>query len=131
MIIIFFITAVVFLILDGLWLGLIARNFYKVQLGSMLAEKANLSAAGVFYIIYIVALLYFVISPSLESGNVVQALLKGAFFGFAMYATYDLTNLATLKNWPILVTIVDLVWGAVVTGATAAISTWIIKTFIK
>jgi uncharacterized membrane protein len=123
----FLVTSGVFLLLDGLWLGLIASRFYKAQLGGMMADKVNFLAAGMFYLIYVIALLYFVINPAVKTGQVWQALLRGAFFGLAMYAAYDLTNLAMLKGWPVLVTVVDLVWGAAVTAATAALSTFIIK----
>ena len=123
MIIVFLITTVVFLVLDGLWLGLVAPRFYKAQLGHLMAEKVNFAAAGVFYVIYIVALLFFIIYPAVKKGEPLQALWQGALLGFAMYATYDLTNLATLRDWPLLVTLVDLAWGTAVTAACSYFST--------
>ena len=88
-----------------------------------MAEKPNFLAAGVFYLIYIAALLFFVIDPALVKASVWQAVWTGAFLGLAMYATYDLTNLATLKEWPLKITAIDLAWGTFITAATSGIVT--------
>ncbi|MFA7076007.1 MAG: DUF2177 family protein [Candidatus Izemoplasmatales bacterium] len=106
----YLIAFVVFLAIDALWLGLVAPKFYKSQIGHLMTDKPNFIAAGIFYLIFIVGLVYF-IKPGIDAGNLGKALLSGAIFGFMAYATYDLTNLATLKDWPITVTIVDLIWG--------------------
>ncbi|MBC7981840.1 DUF2177 family protein [Candidatus Parcubacteria bacterium] len=119
----------IFLILDGLWLGLIAKSFYAKQIGFLFKSDINWIAALVFYLMFVAALILFVIHPALEKGSLTHALLFGALFGLITYATYDLTNLATLKNWPILVTLVDLVWGSFVTAAVSSITFLIFTKF--
>ena len=118
----YFIALPVFLAFDMTWLGLVAKNFYKTQIGSMMRPDVNWLAAILFYLLFLVGLVIFVITPSLRSHSWVQALVLGALFGLITYATYDLTNLATLKNWPILVTVVDLVWGATLSAAVSVIT---------
>lgn len=90
-----------------------------------MAEKANLAAAVVFYLIFIAAMVFFVISPAVEKQSLLYALGAGAFFGLVTYATYDLTNLATLKDWPLSITVIDLSWGTFITMATSVATTWI------
>ena len=107
----YLIAFVIFLAIDAICLGLVAPKLYKSQIGHLMAEKPNFIAAGVFYLSFIVGLVYFAIMPAVDAGSIGKALLAGALFGFMTYATYDLTNLATLKDWPITVTIVDLIWG--------------------
>lgn len=125
-----FLTAgLVFGIIDALWLTLVANKFYKAQIGSLLLEKPNLIAAVLFYLIYLIGLLVFVINPAIAAEDWRQALSLGALFGFVAYATYDLTNLATLKGFPVKLVIVDLIWGTVVT-ATVSVSTYVIATGI-
>lgn len=119
----------IFLILDGLWLGLIAKSFYAKQIGFLFKTDINWIAALIFYLLFIAALILFVINPAIEKGSLTHALLFGALFGFITYATYDLTNLATLKDWPILVTIVDLIWGSFVTAAVASLTFIIFNRF--
>jgi uncharacterized membrane protein len=109
----------VFLALDFIWLGVIAKNLYKEEIGHLMAEQIRWGAAGAFYLLYVLGLLVFVVLPA-KSGS--QALLLGAFFGLITYATYDLTNLATLKAWPVKIVIYDLVWGAVLSCAVSIIS---------
>lgn len=105
------IAFIIFLAIDAIWLGLVAPKFYKNQIGHLMAEKPNFIAALVFYLIFIVGVVYFVVNPAIEAQSMSKLLVAGMLFGFMTYATYDLTNLATLKDWPITVTIVDLVWG--------------------
>lgn len=107
----YLIAFIIFLAIDAVWLGLIAPKFYKNQIGHLMSSSPNLIAALVFYLLFIVGLVYFAIMPAIDQGSIGKALLAGALFGFMTYATYDLTNLATLKDWPIIVTVVDLVWG--------------------
>jgi len=121
----YLLTFVVFLIVDGIWLGLAAQRFYQKQIGPLLASKPNLIAAGIFYLIFIAGLVVFVILPGLQDGNLGRAVLRGALFGLVTYATYDLTNLATLKGWPILLTLVDLGWGTLLGALTTLVSVWI------
>ena len=101
------------LAIDMVWLGLVARNFYGKQLGFLMKVNVNWVAAIIFYLIFVAGLLIFVISPALQKESLMSAALMGALFGLVTYATYDLTNLATVKDWPLLVTIVDLIWGTV------------------
>lgn len=122
---------VVFLAIDMVWLLLIAKSIYSKYLGYLMADKVNFGAAFLFYMIFILGLLFFVINPSLSKGSLTYALLAGALFGLVCYSTYDLTNMATVKNWPTLITVIDLVWGSFVSSATAGISFFIIKTFFK
>lgn len=106
----------VFLAIDALWLTLIAKNFYAKHIGYLMAKNPNLWAALIFYLIFIAGLVFFVIAPAIDKKEWLHALLAGVFFGLVTYATYDLTNLATIKDWPILVTVVDLAWGMFVSG---------------
>ena len=122
-------TVPVFFIIDMLWIGFIAKDFYAKQIGYLLGP-VNWSAAIIFYLLYIVAIIVFAVAPALAQKSFVTALTLGAFFGFIAYATYDLTNLATLKNWPLSVTLVDMLWGTVLTGAVASISYFIASKFI-
>jgi len=115
----------VFFAIDMLWLGLVAKNFYKSQIGFLVKTDINWTAAILFYLLFIVGLVLFVIAPAVEKGSWMHALLFGALFGLITYATYDLTNLATLKDWPLLVTIVDLAWGATL-GALVSVITYFI-----
>ncbi len=119
----YLVTTGIFLLIDIVWLGFVAPKLYKANIGHLMAEKPNLLAAGVFYLLYIAALLFFVIDPALAKGSVWQAVWTGAFLGLAMYATYDLTNLATLKDWPLKITVIDLIWGTFITAATSGIAT--------
>lgn len=119
----------VFLIIDFIWLGLIARNFYQEQIGALMKTNVNWTAAVLFYLIFILGMVTFVISPAVAKDSWVHALLLGALFGFVCYATYDLTNLALTKDWPILVTIIDLIWGGVLAGSVSIITFFIAKQF--
>ncbi len=115
----------VFFAIDMIWLGLIAKNFYREQIGFLMKSDINWAAAIIFYLLFIVGLVVFVIMPAHEKGSWKHALLFGAIFGLITYATYDLTNLATLKDWPLMVTIVDLGWGAVLAASVSTITYFI------
>lgn len=115
----------VFFAIDMIWLGLVAKDFYRAQIGTLMKTDVNWTAAIIFYLIFIAGLVVFVISPAVEKGSWTHALLFGALFGFVCYATYDLTNLAVAKDWPLLVTIVDLVWGAVLAASVSTITYFI------
>jgi len=107
----YLIAFVIFLIIDAIWLGLVAPKFYREQIGHLMSERPNFIAALIFYLIFIVGVVYFVVNPAVDAQSVKKVLVSGMLFGFITYATYDLTNLATLKDWPLTVTIVDLIWG--------------------
>ncbi len=123
------VTFGVFFAIDIFWLGLVAPKFYSSQLGGLMTDQVNWPAALLFYFLYIIALLILIINPAVSAESVKMALFNGALFGLVAYATYDLTNLATLKNWPLLMTVVDLIWGTFITATTAAISSKIILHF--
>ena len=131
MILVYIITLFVFFVIDMIWLGLVAKGFYRRHLGEMMAPKVNWIAAILFYLLFIVGLLVFAIRPALVASAPTQALFYGALLGLISYATYDLTNLATLKNWPIIVTVVDLIWGTVLGGVVSYISTLLGRTLLK
>ncbi|HEX6258348.1 MAG TPA: DUF2177 family protein [Candidatus Saccharimonadales bacterium] len=116
------IAGVTFLVIDMLWLGVLAKNLYKKELGPLLLQKPNTVAASIFYILYVLALVFFVILPAVTSGNWQYALFAGGFWGLVAYGTYDLTNLATLKNWPVKIVIIDMAWGAIVSGVTCLVT---------
>lgn len=128
-ILLYFLTCVVFFAIDMLWLGVIARNLYRKVLGGFLSETVNWTAALVFYLLFVVGILLFVVFPSLEKDSWQRALFYGALFGFFTYATYDLTNLATLKNWPLPIVFIDIFWGmflsAVVSLSGFGIARWL------
>jgi uncharacterized membrane protein len=117
----YFITLVPFFVIDMLWLGLVAKNFYGTYLGYLMAPNPNWLAAVLFYLLFLVGALVFVIIPGLEKHSLKATLLRGALFGLVTYATYDLTNLATVKDWPLVVTVVDLAWGTTVSTLTGAL----------
>ena len=107
----YIIAFIVFLLIDAIWLGLVAPKFYRNYLGHIMRERPNFIAAIIFYLVFIVGVVYFVVNPAIEAQSISKVIVSGIIFGFVTYATYDLTNLATLKDWPLTVTIVDLIWG--------------------
>lgn len=110
------------LLIDGAWLAVMVPWVYRPKLSHLMAEKPVLWAAGVFYVLFTVGLTYLIIEPALKAGLSTGALFfRAALFGLVAYATYDLTNLATMKQWPIGITVVDMVWGAVLSGVVAVI----------
>jgi uncharacterized membrane protein len=117
----YFITLLAFFAIDMAWLGLIARTFYRKQLDFLLSPNTNWVAAIIFYLLFIVGILVFVVLPGLEDNSLKTTILRAALFGLVTYATYDLTNLATVKGWPLLVTIVDLAWGIVLSIAVSCV----------
>jgi uncharacterized membrane protein len=125
----FTIALPVFFVIDIIWIGFIAKSFYAQQIGTLLKADVNWTAAILFYLIFITGLILFVIQPAMDKGSIMHALLYGALFGLVCYATYDLTNLALAKNWPLLVTIVDLMWGAFLAASVSTV-TYLIATKI-
>ena len=121
----FIIALPVFFAIDMVWLALVAKKFYNQQLGFLLRPDVNWPAAIIFYLLFIAGLIVFVIAPAVAKQSWVHALLFGALFGLITYATYDLTNLATIKDWPLLVTMVDLIWGIVLAASVSVITYFI------
>ncbi len=123
----YLLALIVFLGIDAVWLGLLAKNLYQKYLGSLLAENPKILPAAIFYIIYPIGVVIFAVNPALRENSFVKSILYGALLGFLAYSTYDLTNAATLKNWPAQITVVDIVWGTVLTAVVSAITYLIIK----
>jgi uncharacterized membrane protein len=123
----YLLTLPVFFGIDMLWIGVLAKGFYRNNLGHLLRPDINWTAALIFYLLYIVGILIFATLPALEKQSLHQAVVLGALFGFFAYATYDLSNLATLKDWPVKIVFVDILWGMVLTASVAAASFFIGK----
>lgn len=121
------VALVIFFAIDMVWLGLIAKNLYSKYLGFIMTPNVKWLAAIIFYLVFIVGLAFFVIEPALAKQSLSYAIFAGLFFGFVTYATYDLTNLATLKDWPLLITIIDLVWGSFLGGAVSTLTYLILR----
>lgn len=115
-------TLLAFFAIDMVWLGLVARSFYSKHLGYLMTPQTKWIAAIVFYLLFIGGLLVFVVVPGLQAGSLPRTLLMAAFFGLVTYATYDLTNLATVKDWPLVITIVDLLWGMTLSVLVSLVS---------
>ena len=110
-----------FLAIDLVWLGLVARRFYAKQLGFLLSPSTNWPAAVAFYLLFVAGLLVFVVVPGVRHGSLGRVALMGALFGLVSYATYDLTNLATIQGWPLILTLVDLMWGTILAASVSSI----------
>lgn len=119
-IIVYVASLVVFLVVDFIWLGWVAQPYYERQLGELLSQRVNWSAAIAFYLIYIVGLMIFCVLPALERASLVRALVLGGLYGFFTYATYELTNYALIRNWPPALVPVDIAWGVFLCTVVAA-----------
>ena len=117
------ISVPIFFLIDMLWLGVIARPFYQSRLGHLMGE-VNWTVAIIFYLIFLVGLTYFAIYPSATKGTIASGLILGGLFGFFTYATYDLTNLATIRDWPLSVAVVDIIWGTILGATVTALTVW-------
>ncbi len=126
----YFATLIAFFAIDFVWLGLVARTFYRNYLGFLLAPTTNWIAAVLFYLLFILGILVFVVGPGLQEKSLKATLLRAALFGLVTYATYDLTNLATVKNWPLLITVIDMAWGTVLSVLVSSISFMVGKRLI-
>jgi uncharacterized membrane protein len=112
----------VFLMIDLLWLGVVARSFYQAQMGHLMRANVNWMAAVLFYLVFVSGIVVLVVFPALDRQSLTQAVVLGALFGLVTYAAYDLTNLATLEGFPVTVAIVDLVWGTVLCASVSAVT---------
>jgi uncharacterized membrane protein len=106
-------------VIDAIWLGIVARSFYRDQLGELMLPSPNIAIAALFYLLFTVAIVILAVLPALSSSSIGTALLYGAILGLAAYGTYDITNLSTLKNWPLAMSLVDMVWGTFLTALSA------------
>ena len=113
---VYFLTTCVFFAIDMAWLGLIAKKLYRKYLGGFLSDSVNWLPAIIFYLLFIAGILIFVVFPALEKESLTKAIILGALFGLFTYATYDLTNMATLKGWPLPIVFIDIIWGMVLSG---------------
>jgi uncharacterized membrane protein len=113
------VTLLIFTLVDLVWLVKVAPKLYRKYIGHLMSDRVNILAAALFYVVFIVGLVFFVIGPNIS--NPLMAIVSGAMFGLITYATYDLTNLATLKAWPVTITVIDLVWGTLVTAVTSGL----------
>jgi len=118
----YFSTLAIFFAIDFVWLAAVANKFYSAKLGFLMAANTNWLAAILFYLLFIVGILVFVVLPGLEKHSQRFVLVRAALFGLIAYATYDLTNLATIQDWPLVITIVDLLWGTTVTTLVSFLS---------
>lgn len=125
----YIVTLIVFLAIDAVWLGYVARGLYARELADLMRKPPNFVAAGAFYLLYAAGVVFFAVWPGLREGSVMTALMMGAALGLIAYGTYDLTNLSVTKGFPLTIAIVDLIWGTALTGATAAISTALLLRF--
>ena len=123
----YFVLLIAFFAIDMTWLGLMANSFYQKHLWFIMAPSPNWSAAVIFYLLFVVGILVFVIVPGLQNGSLKSTLLRAALFGLITYATYDLTNLATLNNWPVILTVVDIAWGIVLSISVSSIGFFVGK----
>jgi len=114
------VTFVVLLVIDMIWLGVVAKGMYQEAMGDLMSPNPRLAFAAVFYLVYPIGLLLFATMPGVEAQSVVRAAVLGALFGMFCYATYDLTNLAVIRNWPLALSFIDIAWGTVVSGVAAA-----------
>lgn len=123
-------AALVFGVLDAMWLRWAAGNLYRPVIGEIMAEDFDMAAAGVFYAVYLAGMVWFAIRPGVESASVGYALLNGVLLGALCYATFDLTSQAVFKVWATKISVLDIIWGAFATGTTSAIATWITLRFV-
>ena len=118
-ILIYIITFIIFLAIDLVWLNIIAKNLYQKEIGTLLLKNPNLLPALLFYLLFIFCLLLIIVIPGIKDGNLIRTILYASVFGLTTYATYDLTNLATLDGWNLKITIIDLIWGTSISTVTA------------
>lgn len=126
----YLIALIVFVIIDGFWLLVISKNLYQKEIGHLLSSNPNILAAVLFYLLFLIGLVYFVINPGVDKESIKTIIISGVLFGLITYATYDLTNLATLKEWPLKITIIDLIWGSTISCLVSVI-TYYVYMFIK
>ena len=131
LIISFIFVSTIFLIIDVIWLSITVKSIYKPNLGNLLNDKPVLWAAVLFYIIYMIGLTLIIIKPALASNSVLQAFWTVVIFGIVAYGTYNLTNMATVKNWSSIIVWIDMLWGGLLTGSSSAAGIYLTKTFFS
>lgn len=123
-------TFVVMIVIDLLWLGVIAKNLYAQGMGDLMSPQPRLGVAAIFYLMYPIGLVIFAVLPGVDAGSVMRAGVMGALFGLFAYATYDLTNLAVVRNWPVALSFIDIAWGTFVSGVSAAAGAFVVRWFV-
>ena len=129
LIISFIFVSTIFLIIDVLWLSITVKSLYRPALGSLLKDKPVMWAAVLFYIIYMIGLALIILKPALGNDSILQALWTGCVFGVVAYGTYNLTNMATIKNWSASIVWIDMIWGGLLTGFSSAVGIYLTKVF--
>ena len=129
LIISFIFVSTIFLIIDILWLSITVKSLYRPALGSLLKDKPVMWAAVLFYIIYMIGLALIILKPALANDSILQALWTGVVFGVVAYGTYNLTNMATVKNWSASIVWIDMIWGGLLTGFSSAVGIYLTKVF--
>jgi uncharacterized membrane protein len=122
LLLVYAVTLPIFFAIDLVWLGVVAKTFYRQHLGHLLGTQVSWAPAILFYLVFIGGIVFFAVKPALETNSAARALAYGAPFGFLAYATNDLTNHATMRDWPLIVTVVDLAWGSVLSAGVAFLS---------
>ncbi|MDD3481143.1 MAG: DUF2177 family protein [Patescibacteria group bacterium] len=120
-------TVPVFFALDMVWLGVVSKDLYRREMGALMRADVNWTAGIIFYLLYIIGIIYFAVSPGVKDSSLLKAVLNGALFGFMAYATYDLTGLAVIKDWSLSLTVIDIIWGTILTASVAAASFYLAK----
>jgi len=115
-------TLIVFFLIDLVWLGVISKSLYKNEIGHLMADQAKIIPALVFYLLYVIALLILAVIPGLKESTFIKTLLFSSLLGFISYGTYDLTNFATLKDWPVMIVFIDMAWGTFLTASVGSLS---------
>ena len=127
LLLVFVLVSIVFFAIDMIWLGWLGRNLYQKYMGHLLSPNVNWTAAFIFYGLFICGILFFCVFPAVDKGSVLAALGYGAFFGLITYSTYDLTNLATLKDWPVQIVFIDIPWGAFLCASVSVAGFYIVN----
>lgn len=127
----YLVTAFVFLVIDYLWLGIVMKDYFQSQLGHLMAEEVNLSIAALFYLFYAAGIVFLCINPALADGNWTKALINGAVLGFLAYGAYDVTNAATLRDWPMMMSVIDVAWGTGLTALSAVAGYFAVNTYLS
>jgi uncharacterized membrane protein len=128
---VYLIAFIIFILADFVWLGFVAKDFYKTELGHLMADNVRWIPAIIFYLLFVFALKFFAIDPALKENDWTIALINGAFLGLVSYGAYDLTNFATLKGWSLQMTVIDMLWGSFVSGLTSLATFFIVRNYLS
>ena len=123
-------TFVVMVVIDLLWLGVIAKSYYQQAMGGLMSPEPRLGAAALFYLMYPIGLVIFAVMPGVAAESVARAALLGGLFGLFAYSTYDLTNLAVVRDWPVTLTFVDIAWGTLVSAVASGAGAWVLRWWV-